>query len=66
MTPFRNKTLHADLDYPVALGLIAMPFLLGLGDVSPLAVWLSVVTGVAALVLTIFPNHHSGLVRVVP
>lgn len=26
-----NKTLHAYLDYPVALGLIAMPFVLGLG-----------------------------------
>jgi len=49
MTRFMNKTLHAYLDYPVALGLIAMPFVLELGTVNPLAFWLSVVTGVAAL-----------------
>lgn len=66
MTRFMNKTRHAYLDYPVALGLIAMPFLLGLGAVNPLAMWLSVVAGVAALVLTIFTDHHLGLVRVLP
>jgi len=66
MARFMNKTLHAYLDYPVALGLIAMPLILGLGAVNPLAYWLSVVTGVAALVLTIFTDHHLGLIRVLP
>jgi hypothetical protein len=66
MLRFMNKTLHAYLDYPVALGLIAMPFILGLGAVNPLAFWLSVVTGIAALILTIFTDHHLGLVRVLP
>ena len=66
MTRFMNKTLHAYLDYPVALGLIAMPFVLGLGTVNPLAFWLSVVTGVAALVLTIFTDHQFGVVKILP
>lgn len=66
MTRFMNKTLHAYLDYPVAFGLMAMPTILGLGAVNPLAFWLSVVTGAAALVLTIFTDHHLGLVRVLP
>lgn len=66
MARFMNKFLHAYLDYPVALGLIAMPFVLGLGAVNPLAFWLSLVTGIAALILTIFTDHHLGVVRVLP
>ena len=49
---FITKTIHAYLDYPVALGLMVMPFIIGLGTSSPLAFWLSVVTGGAAFVLT--------------
>ena len=64
MTRFMNKTLHSYLDYPVALGLIAMPFILGLGAVNPLALWLSVATGIAALVLTFFTDHQFGVVQI--
>ena len=63
---FVTKTIHAYLDYPVAASLIAMPFLLQLGSSHPLAKWLSVATGVAALVLTIFTDHKLGLIRVLP
>jgi hypothetical protein len=63
---FMTKELHAYLDYPVALGLIIMPFLLGLGSVNELALWLSVATGFAALILTILTDHHLGLIRVLP
>lgn len=63
---FVSKEIHAYLDYPVAIGLMAMPGLLGLGQSHPLAFWLSVVTGVAALILTILTDHHLGLIRVLP
>ena len=63
---FITKNLHAYLDYPVALGLIAMPFLLGLGAVNPMAFWLSVVTGIAAFVLTVLTDHHLGVIRILP
>ena len=63
---FITKTIHAYLDYPVALGLIAMPFLVGLGAENPLALWLSVATGVAAFALTLLTDHHLGLIRVLP
>lgn len=63
---FITKTIHAYLDYPVALGLIAMPFLLGLGETAPLAFWLSVITGVAAFALTVLTDHHLGLIHVLP
>ncbi len=63
---FVTKRIHAFLDYPVALALIALPFLLGLGDSSPLAIQLSVATGIAALVLTLLTDHHLGVVKVIP
>ncbi|MES0882751.1 SPW repeat domain-containing protein [Roseibium sp. SCP14] len=63
---FVTKTIHAYLDYPVALGLIALPMLLNLGQSNPLAFWLSVTTGIAALILTVLTDHETGLIRVVP
>ena len=66
MPKFITKKIHAYLDYPVALGLIIMPFLLGLGATNQLAFALSIATGIAALVLTILTDHHLGLFRVLP
>ena len=63
---FVTKTVHAYLDYPVALSLMATPFLLGVGRANPLALWLSVATGVAALLLTLLTDHRTGVVRVLP
>jgi len=63
---FISKNIHALLDYPVALSLIALPLLLGLGSSHPLALWLGVGTGVAALLLTLFTDHKLGLFRVLP
>lgn len=63
---FITKSIHAYLDYPVAFGLVVMPFLFGLGEAAPLAFWLSVVTGLAAFVLTVLTDHHLGIVRILP
>ena len=63
---FVTKTIHAYLDYPVALTLMAAPFILGLGASSPFALWLSVATGVAALGLTLLTDHETGVLRVLP
>ena len=63
---FVTKTVHAYLDYPVAIALIALPFVLGLGATSPLALWLSVGTGIAAFILTLLTDHHLGVLRVLP
>src|SRR5438045_2230982 len=44
---FITKSIHAYLiDYPVAIVLIAAPFVLKLGQSGPVATWLSVVVGV--------------------
>jgi hypothetical protein len=63
---FVTKTIHAWLDYPVALSLFALPFLLGLGADNPWARWLSPATGVAAFILTLLTNHQTGLIKVIP
>ncbi|MGB1241148.1 MAG: SPW repeat domain-containing protein [Chitinophagales bacterium] len=63
---FITKQIHAYLDYPVAIVLIGLPFLLGLGSSNPLAFQLSLITGIAALVLTVLTDHHLGLFRVIP
>lgn len=63
---FITKRIHAFLDYPVAIALIVLPFLLGLGSSNPLALQLSVATGAAAAVLTLLTDHHLGAFRVIP
>lgn len=63
---FVTKNMHAFLDYPVAISLMVLPVPLGLGQSHPTAFWLSVVTGVAAFVLTLLTNHKLGVIRVLP
>jgi hypothetical protein len=63
---FVTPTIHAFIDYPVAASLIGMPFLLGLGASNPLALWLSVATGLAAMILTVLTDHETGVIRVLP
>jgi len=62
---FVTKQIHAFLDYPVAIALIGLPFLLSLGSSNPLALQLSVVTGIAALILTILTDHQLGIFRII-
>jgi hypothetical protein len=45
---------------------MALPFLVDLGRSHPLALWFAVSAGAAALLLTIFTDHETGLFRVVP
>ena len=63
---FITKTIHAYLDYPVAFSLMALPFVLSLGQSQPAAKWLGVGTGVAAFFLTLLTDHKTGVIRVVP
>lgn len=62
---FITKRIHAFLDYPVAIALIVLPFLLNLGSSNDIAFYLSVATGVAAFILTLLTNHHLGVFRVI-
>ena len=63
---FVTRTVHAYLDYPVAISLMVLPFVLGLGAGNPIAKWLAVTTGATAFVLTLLTDHELGVVKVVP
>lgn len=63
---FITKQIHAYLDYPVAIALMGLPFLLSLGTSNPLAFQLSVITGVAAFLLTVLTDHQLGIFRFIP
>ncbi|MCH9809423.1 MAG: hypothetical protein K0U74_16995 [Alphaproteobacteria bacterium] len=63
---FVTRNMHAYLDYPVALSLMTLPFVLQLGSSHPMALWLAVVTGAAAFILTVFTDHKLGVFRVIP
>lgn len=41
-----------------------MPFVLSLGESNPAALYLSVMTGVAAFLLTVLTDHHLGVFRI--
>jgi len=66
MTPLMTRKLHAYIDYPVALGLIILPFILGLGSSNPMAFGISVVTGLAVLATTALTEHETGLFKLLP
>ncbi|WP_299649768.1 hypothetical protein [uncultured Tateyamaria sp.] len=66
MSKFVTQKLHAYIDYPVALGLIAAPFVLGIGMDNAIAFALSIATGIAALLLTALTDHETGLLPVLP
>ena len=63
---FISPTMHGVVDYSAAVGLISMPFLLGLGSSTPMALWLSVITGIAVVVASSMTNYKLGLFRVIP
>lgn len=63
---FVTREIHAYLDYPVAFALMILPFALGLGESNPAAFYLSVITGVAAFLLTALTDHHLGIFRLLP
>ena len=63
---FVTKTIHAYLDYPVALSLLVLPFILGVGLDNPWASWISPAAGVAVFILTLLTDHATGVIRVIP
>jgi hypothetical protein len=64
---FVTKSIHAYLiDYPVAIVLVAAPFVLPLGTTSLVAHWLTIVVGIAAFLLAAITDHPTGIVKLIP
>ena len=60
-----HHKIYPHLPNPVAIVLMVAPILLKLGKSSPVALWLSVVIRVTALLLPALRDHPAGLVRVI-
>lgn len=63
---FITPTLHGVADYTAGLGLIVAPLLLELGQTSTIALWLSVVTGIAVWVASLLTDYKLAAFRVIP
>jgi len=63
---FITPTLHGVADYTAGLGLIVAPFLLGLGESSHVAVWFSVITGLAVFAVSLLTDYKLSLFRIIP
>lgn len=63
---FLSPKFHGLADYGAALGLILFPFLLGLGQSSPIAVWLSVATGIVVVTASLLTDYYFGALRIIP
>lgn len=63
---FISPTLHGVADYTAGLGLIVAPFLLDLGQTSDIALWFSVVTGIAVLAASLLTDYKLAAYRLIP
>jgi len=63
---FLSPKLHGLADYGAAAGLIIFPFLLGLGQSSSVAVWLSVATGIVVIAASLLTDYYFGALRIIP
>ncbi len=63
---FIDSSSHGIIDYLAAIALISGPFLLGLGSSSPMAIWLSVATGIAVILVSILTNYKFSLFKTIP
>lgn len=63
---FISPTLHGVADYTAGVGLIIAPFLLGLGESNAVALWISIITGVAVLTVSLLTDYRLGAFRTIP
>ena len=63
---FISPTNHGLVDYAAAVALITLPFLLKLGISSPVAIWLSVITGFAVILVSGITDYRYGLLKLIP
>jgi hypothetical protein len=63
---FLSPTNHGIVDYVAAIALIAAPFVLGLGSSNPMAIWISVASGMAVVIVSAVTRYRYGLFKLIP
>ncbi len=62
---FISPTMHGIIDYAAALALIVGPLFFGLGHSSPMAIWLSVSTGVLVVLISLNTQYAFSLFKII-
>ena len=63
---FLSPANHGIVDYLAAGALITAPFILKLGTSNPLALWLSVATGIVVIVVSLATRYRYGAFKIIP
>lgn len=63
---FLDARLHGILDYLAALALIIAPFVLGLDQFGPVAMWLSVAGGGGLILYSLLTDYTFGAASIIP
>lgn len=63
---FLSPTNHGIVDYLAAVTLIVAPFILQLGDSNPMASWISVVTGIVVIIVSLATRYRYGAFKIIP
>ena len=63
---FLSPTNHGIVDYLAAVALIALPFILQLGSSNPLAQWISIVTGILVIIVSLATKYRYGAFKLIP
>ncbi len=61
-----NPAVHGILDYIAAGALIVAPFVLGLGEAGPVALYLSVVGGAGLIVYSLLTDYPNSVAKLIP
>ena len=63
---FLSPANHGIVDYLAAVALIVSPFILQLGSGNPLARWISVVTGIVVIIVSLATKYRYGAFKLIP
>ena len=63
---FLSPTNHGIVDYAAAIALIITPFILKLGSSNPLAFWISVVTGIIVIIVSLTTKYRYSAFKIIP
>src|SRR5690348_3366041 len=63
---FISPTTHGIIDYAAAISLLTAPFLLGLGGSNPAALWISIMTGIVVVLVSVSTNYHYAVFKMIP
>lgn len=66
MTDFIPTKVHGIVDYLAGALLLSSPWLFGFAYVGGAALFIPIYFGVLSLVMTIFTNHETGMIKILP